>query len=44
VVDTSMSYRLTPAGYGKPDVLPLQGETRVDAIDGRGKGWPELSS
>lgn len=35
-------YRLTPAGYGKPDVLPLEGETPVAAIDGLSIHWPDL--
>ena len=35
-------YRLTEAGYGKPDVLPLEGETPVGVIDGLAIRWPDL--
>jgi len=44
-VDLTLTiYRLTPAGYGKPDVLPLEGETPVSAIEGLDIHWPDLES
>jgi len=36
-----MIYRLGPAGYGKPDVLPLEGETAVTAIGDLVIRWPD---
>ena len=38
--DMLMIYRIGPDGYGKPDVLPLEGETAVTAIDGLVIRWP----
>lgn len=35
-----MIYRLVNDGYGKPDVVPLTGETVVTAIDGLIIRWP----
>lgn len=33
-------YRLGPAGYGKPDILALEGTTPVSAIPGLSVRWP----
>ena len=38
---TLMIYRLDGASYGKPDVLTLEGETPVEAIDGLVIRWRE---
>ena len=38
---TLMIYRLNGAGYGKPDILTLAGETAVEAIEGLVIRWPE---
>jgi hypothetical protein len=41
--DVLMIYRLVNGVYGKPDVLALEGETAVDAIDGLVIRWHDIA-
>ena len=44
IEQTLTIYRLTPTGYGKPDVLPLEGETAVGAIAELSIHWRALDT